>query len=87
MRQPKTETKLSEVWGGAVSQRRRTLGLSQADLADLCEVTQQTISKIEAGLMIPHDNLKLALANRMGMEPGELFEWPTRTFLFGEAVA
>lgn len=26
--------------------------------------------------MIPHDRLKLVIANRLGIAPGQLFAWP-----------
>jgi transcriptional regulator with XRE-family HTH domain len=81
VRQPTTTTTLAEIWGSRVAERRGELGLSQTRLAELCDVTQQTISKIEAGGMIPHDNLKLTIANAMALEPAELFAWPPRAGL------
>lgn len=72
-----TET-LAERWGTAVADRRAELGFNQTQLADLCDVKQQTISKIEAGKMIPHDRLKADLANALMMEPADLFSWPSR---------
>lgn len=81
MRQPVIQTTLAKHWGSSVAKRRRQLGLSQAGLAELCDVTQQAISKIEAGESIPHDRLKLVIANRMGINPAELFAWPDRSLL------
>lgn len=81
MRQPAATRTLAKHWGGAVKDRRKKLGLGQQQLADLADVKQQTISKIESGLMIPHDRLKLVLANRLGIDPGVLFAWPDRTEL------
>jgi len=86
VRQPRSKITLADTWGRRVADRRTTLGLSQAQLADLCDVTQQTISKIEAGRMIPHDNLKLSLASRMGLEPADLFAWPARSELLDGAA-
>ena len=86
MRQPATKTNIADLWGRKVAERRSYMGISQAQLAELCDVTQQTISKIEAGRMIPHDRLKLVLANRMAIEPGELFAWPPRSDLVERAA-
>jgi len=75
---------LAERWGKAVADRRTELGFTQTQLAGLCDVTQQTISKIEAGDMIPHDRLKAVIADRLMIEPAELFAWPARADM-GEA--
>jgi len=50
--------------------------MSQATLAERCGVTQQTISKIERGLMVPLDPLKLRLALELDVSPAMLFPWP-----------
>lgn len=78
MRQPAVVETLAERWGKAVADRRNELGFTQTQLADLCDVKQQTISKIEAGDMIPHDRLKAVIADQLMIEPGELFVWPAR---------
>lgn len=77
---------LGERWGKAIAERRAVLGFSQTQLAQLCEITQQTISKIEAGKMIPHDRLKAVIADRLMIEPSELFTWPARAAM-GKAIA
>ena len=63
-------------WGALIAARRAELHLSQSALADLCSVSQQTISKIERGLMVPLDPLKLRLAAGLAIHPAELFPWP-----------
>jgi transcriptional regulator with XRE-family HTH domain len=78
---------LTEVWGSAVAARRKELGFSQEFVANQCEVTQQTISKIESGRLIPMDALKIRLANTLGTTPGELFAWPPMEHLVHEAAA
>lgn len=72
---------LAERWGSKIEARRVELGFTQTQLASLCDVTQQTISKVEAGQMIPHDRLKAVIADRLMVEPGELFNWPPRAEL------
>lgn len=70
---------LGEFWGRRVAERREALGLTQAQLADLCNVTQQSISRIESGAVIPRDSLKMTLSSQLGTNPGELFVWPARS--------
>lgn len=66
-------------WGARVAQARRSLGLSQSQLAQASSVTQQTISKVERGTVCPHDTLKLRLAIALGQPPAHLFPWPPVT--------
>lgn len=72
-----TTKALSKHWGGLVRARRRLLGLTQGDLANLCEVTQPTISYFETGSALPTDQMKILLAMNLGIAPGELFPLPT----------
>lgn len=67
---------LAEVWGRNVAERREALHLSQVQLAELCDVAQQTISKIERGDIVPRDALKQMLADRLRTTPAALFPWP-----------
>lgn len=75
---------LSE-WGGRVADARRELGLSQQDLALASAVTQQTISKVERGVVCPHDKLKLRLAVALRRRPETLFPWPLVPAFDGDA--
>lgn len=86
VRQPTVVQTLGERWGKAIAERRAELSFSQSQLAELAGVKQQTISKIEAGDMIPADWLKAVLADRLMLEPGELFSWPTRAEMPGSAA-
>jgi transcriptional regulator with XRE-family HTH domain len=85
MRQPEVVEGLAKRWGSAVAERRKAIGLTQAQLAELCAVTQQTVSQIECGRSNPHDRLKLVLANRLGIDPKVLFAWPDRAELIEAA--
>lgn len=67
---------LAKRWGEAVAERRTALGLTQKQLAELCDVEQQTISKIEKGGMHPTDRLKITVARNLRTTPGILFAWP-----------
>lgn len=68
---------LGEFWGRRVAERREALDLTQTQLAGLCGITQQSVSRIEAGTTIPRDSLKMTLASKLGTTPGDLFAWPT----------
>jgi len=59
-----------------VLQRRLGMQLGQAELAVRCGVSQQTISKIEKGVKVPFDDLKLQLARALDTSPDLLFPWP-----------
>ena len=67
---------LGQRWGPLIATRRAEVGLSQAALAERSGVSQQTISKIERGLMVPLDPLKQRLAAALEAHPGDLFPWP-----------
>jgi ribosome-binding protein aMBF1 (putative translation factor) len=45
-----------------VSERRRELGLSQAELADLCDTTQSAIARLETGGRPPRIDTLLRIA-------------------------
>lgn len=67
---------LGEFWGRRVAAERDKRDWSQAFLATAVRATQQTISAIEAGDLIPRDHLKVRLAFAFGMQPSDLFVWP-----------
>lgn len=66
-------------WGLRVLERRKQLGMSQADVASLLGVRVQTISKIERGEIVPRDYLRIALAMALSVEVSELFFVATRS--------
>ena len=53
-------------------------GLSQQELADLCEVTRQTIGLIEKGKYNPTLNLCIKIANTLNLTLNDLF-WDENT--------
>lgn len=65
-----------ELWALCLRDIRRHRGLSQGDIASAVDVSQQTISKIEAGRICPHDSLKVRLAQALDVPPEALFPWP-----------
>ncbi|MCC6419176.1 MAG: helix-turn-helix domain-containing protein [Gemmataceae bacterium] len=73
---PEYRESVANIWGDRVREAREDLGLTQVDLARLAEVTQQSVSLIEKGKVLPRDGLKRTLARVLGKAPNELFEWP-----------
>lgn len=64
---------LRRLYGQNVERGRKLLGVSQAELAKECRVTQQTISHIERGEVTPRDNLKVRLATALHQDVRQLF--------------
>lgn len=87
MNQPATTVSLGRIWGARVAQRRADLGLTQSQFADVVGVAQQTISKIELGEILPHDKLKVRIAQRTGSLVTVLFAWPDGPIHLGEDAA
>lgn len=67
-----------ELWAHFVNYARRDRGLTQAALAQAANVSQQTVSKIEAGRICPHDRLKARLAEALEVDTAVLFPWPSQ---------
>jgi ribosome-binding protein aMBF1 (putative translation factor) len=79
-------TELARHFGRLVAEERTKRGWSQSFLATATRSTQQTISSIEAGDLIPRDHLKVRIAFAFGMQPSDLFVWPEAKVL-RQAVA
>jgi len=52
---------------------RRTRTISQATLAELLGVSQQTLSKFENGVLVPSFDMQARIAAILGTSPDELF--------------
>lgn len=61
------------MWGRNVRHGRQALGMSQKRLADLCDITQQSISSIEKGETSPRDHTKVRLAEALHQDVHQLF--------------
>jgi len=59
-----------------VQDRRKEIGLTQADLAVATSVTRQTVIAIEKGNYVPSVLLALRLADALGCTVAELFYEP-----------
>lgn len=73
---PTISTRLASTWALSVATRRKLLGLTQDQVAQVARITQQTVSNTESARHIPNDEVKIALARALGTTPGELFPWP-----------
>jgi DNA-binding XRE family transcriptional regulator len=67
-----------ELWAHFVNYARRYRGLTQDALAQAADVSQQTVSKIEAGRICPNDRLKVRLAEALEIHTADLFPWPSQ---------
>ena len=56
--------------------RRKASKLTQAQLAERCEVSRKTINTVENGVFIPSTVLALRLAQVLGCTVHDLFELP-----------
>lgn len=54
--------------GSCMEVQRRTLGLTQKDVADAAGMVKQTVSAIEAGDKIPRLGTLAAMADALGLE-------------------
>ena len=65
------------LWGQRIAERREHQGLTQNELADAAETTQQHISSIESGDKQASDALRMRIANALKTHPADLFPWPS----------
>jgi transcriptional regulator with XRE-family HTH domain len=62
--------------GALVRTRRSELGLSQVELAERAGLAQNTVSRIEAGVIGTTDRTRVALAEALEMRARLLFPYP-----------
>ena len=65
---------MPEQLANRLKERRTELGLTQAELAELCLVTRKTVNTVENGVFVPSALLALKLARALG-EPVESLFW------------
>jgi transcriptional regulator with XRE-family HTH domain len=61
-----------------VYRRRRHIGLTQAEVADLCGISGETVSRYERGTACPSVDRIPKLCKALGVTPNELFGWPVK---------
>lgn len=67
---------LHQSWGKAIRKRRSDLGFTQERFAELCDVEQSTVSRIERGDQPPSDRLKYVIAGVLQVSVEVLFAYP-----------
>ncbi len=85
-RQPAATLRLGVIWGRNLRARRKALGLTQRQVAEVAGLTQQAVGHFEAGDHVPLDRTKVELARALGTNPSALFEWPPMEDLLGGAA-
>ena len=65
---------MPEKLANRLKEKRTELGLTQAELAELCLVTRKTVNTVENGVFVPSALLALKLARALG-EPVESLFW------------
>lgn len=63
-----------------ITKLRKSKSMTQSELADFCETTQQQIAKIEKGVVDPKVSTLRRIADAFGCEIKDLF-WSKREFL------
>lgn len=75
---PQTIERLVQRWitesGQRVADKRIARGMKRSQLAKKARSTEATIHRVEHGLIAPRDTLKIAIAEALQCQPGEL--WP-----------
>lgn len=64
---------MSEKLGNRLKERRAELGLTQAELAEICLVSRKTINTVENGIFVPSTLLALKLAEALSVPVEQLF--------------
>ena len=65
---------MPETLANGLKQKRASLGLTQAELAERVGVTRKTVNTVENGVFVPSALLALKLARALG-EPVESLFW------------
>ena len=64
----------TEVFGRRLATLRRRVGLTQRDVAEVCNVTVQAVSKWECGRSCPDILMLESIATALGVQIQELFQ-------------
>lgn len=73
------EKDLSKILGANIAARRSRLGLTQAQLAELLDIGQDALSRMEKGIISPKISRLPVLASSLRCSVAELFRIPDET--------
>jgi transcriptional regulator with XRE-family HTH domain len=73
--------KLQKLFGSKIYELRLKADLTQAQLAEKADVSNDTISRIERGLRSPSFEVLESLSSALGVEVRDLFNFSNRKFL------
>lgn len=65
-----------EGWGERLSEEMASRSLTNAALAEACDVHETTIIRIRRGVLCPNDELKWKIAGALGLRMDRLWAWP-----------
>ena len=68
------DTELLKKIGGRIREYRQLLGLSQTELANLCDVELSTINRIELGKASPNISMLFVIAEQLQVQPEDLIK-------------
>lgn len=75
------ETDWAKLFGIRIKARRRSLRITQKELADAVHCGESSIQQYERGLRIPKENTKEAIAAALGCTTNDLFGYKTESGL------
>ena len=64
---------MGERLANALKSKRQELGLTQAELAELCGVTRKTVNTVENGVFVPSALLAIKMARALNLPVEGLF--------------
>ena len=64
---------LSAAVGAIISERRKRMGLTQAQLAEHLDITQDSLSRMEKGIIAPKFSRMQLIADTLGCSVADLF--------------
>lgn len=73
------QTEVRATWGQRIRRLRRESELTATAVAQAAGITRGYLHAIEAGQYAPSDEVRIAIARAIGVEPGEIFSYDIKT--------
>ena len=68
-----SDPKLASIVGAAIASRRKQRGLTQASFAELLDITQDSLSRMEKGIIAPKFSRLRSIADALDCSVADLF--------------